>query len=259
MANIEDLINGANSNNDKLEEYFINFFDKKNYKNYEISQNKEDDEIDAIKQLFKKGELIDKVANALDYDPLCVEANFINLCLGEDELVYYRFEGYYAKRSEYGSLEESRQESYLRVMEFYVDFLIDIYNIKHALRVEHSICLLRNKVNEKSLNRYIYMYALLEDSDSAYKIYLENEFNNAYQYLLLVVNLLKNKEEIKAIQVYKEMLERIEYSDYIDHLSDLNRSDKKQNEIYECVNDSFEEISSIPDFFTWCNRVKEGL
>jgi len=259
MANLDELINGANLNNDKLDEFFTSFFNKKNLKNYEIADNKDDDEVDAIKELFRKGELKDKVINAFELDPLCVEANFINLCLGSDEEIYHRFEGCYNNRSQYGGLDESRQDSFLKVMEFYVDFLIDIRNIRHALRVEHSICLLRNKINEKSLNRYVYMYALLEDSESIYKLYLENEYNNAYEYLLTIVTLLKNKEEIKARQLFNEMLEKIEYSDYIDHIEDLDKNDPKQMAIRQAIDDCYEDLLAIPDFFTWCAVMKEGL
>ena len=54
-----------------------------------------------------------------------------------------------------------------------------------------------------------------------------------------------------------DMFENIEYSSYIDHLWDLDLNDPKQKEYYDIVEENFDDLSSVPDFFAWVNLAKE--
>jgi hypothetical protein len=74
---------------------------------------------------------------------------------------------------------------------------------------------------------------------------------------MLIVTLLKHDDERRAKEVANDMFDHIELSSYIDHLWDLDYSDPAQKEFYEAVENSYEYIRSIPDFFTFMNIVRE--
>jgi len=53
------------------------------------------------------------------------------------------------------------------------------------------------------------------------------------------------------------MFKNVKYSEYLDHLWDLDDKDVEQQEFYKCVEDCYSEISSVPGFFSWVNRINE--
>ena len=54
------------------------------------------------------------------------------------------------------------------------------------------------------------------------------------------------------------MFKTIEPAQYLDHLWDLEKDNKQHQEFYKAVENAYEELSSVPDFFTWVNIIKEG-
>ena len=53
MSNVENLINNVPKKNDKVRDYFLNFFTKKNFKEYEIDPSAGPDSVKAIKTMFE--------------------------------------------------------------------------------------------------------------------------------------------------------------------------------------------------------------
>ena len=56
---------------------------------------------------------------------------------------------------------------------------------------------LTNDLSNKNVNRLSYMYSSIERADDFYRLYLEADFD-AYDYLMLLITLLKHDEESKA-------------------------------------------------------------
>lgn len=258
MLSFEQLINDITKTKQAPKEYLLNFFTKDNFKKYEIINNPDKDQKKAIKLMFEsKKELLDRVNASLKYDPFCLEAFFVYFVLSEDIYVNYRFEAFYNEMNEFGDLDDHQKYNYLRIMQFYVEFLIDIHNFTRAIKVQKMLIRLRNSQNISDLHRLSYLYYEIEDSDEFYRLYASDEFDE-YMYLLLIVTLLKNDESLKAKEVLLEMFEKIEYSTYLDHLWDLNLDDPVQKKFYSTVESNYSLINCIPDFFSWVNMIKEN-
>ena len=200
-------------------------------------------------------ELRKRAQSALDYDPFCLEAFFTYYLLSEDLYVYYSFRECFSKADEYADFSASRQKRYLRILDFFVEFLLELHNITEAIRVQRMIIRLNGEATPLMINRLSYMYQLIEDDEEFYRLYLSNEFDE-YDYLLLLVTLLKHEEEYRAREVLNDMLQKIEYADYLDHIWDLDQSDPKQKEFYQLVDGCSMQVSSVLDFFGWVNKNK---
>ena len=257
MLRFEDLVNGLDTDKDKVNEYFLNFFTRSNYKQYEIEADPDKNEKKAIRTMFEsKKDLKDRVDEAFVYDPFCLEAFFVYYIISDDVFVNFRFETYYKQSEGYADMSEFRKNRYLRILDFYVEFLLDIHNITNAIKVQRLLVRLSNDLSEKNVNRLSFMYSSIEEADDFYRLYLDAKFD-AYDYLLLLVTLLKHDEKIRAKEVLFDMYQNIKYSDHLDHLWDLELEDPEQNDFYKCVEDCYSELSSVPDFFSWVNIVNE--
>ena len=62
---------------------------------------------------------------------------------------------------------------------------------------------------------------------------------------------------MKAREVLIDMFDNIEYGTYLDHVWDLDENDPKQKRFMEIVNDCYEDLSSVPTFFSWVNKTRE--
>jgi len=258
MLSFENLISDIAKTREDPKEYLLGFFTKENFKKYSLDNNPDKDEIKAIKIMFEsKKDLLDRVNAALKYDPFCLEAFFVYFVLSEDIYVNYRFEAFYKEMNEFADLDDHQKYNYLRIMDFYVEFLMDVHNFTRAIKVQKMLIRLRNDLNNKDMHRLVYLYYEIEDAEELYRFYANNEFDD-YAYLLLIVTLLKNDETLKAKEVLLEMFEKIEYASYLDHLWDLDLNDPKQKQFYSTVEKSYVELSSIPDFFSWVNMIKEN-
>ena len=168
------------------------------------------------------------------------------------------FVSYYKENNNYADLSVYHKYCYLRILDLYVDFLLDIYNITRAIKVQRLLVAFNNNMYQKDITRLAFMYSVLENWKDLYQLYLNNDFD-AYEYLLLLVVLLKHEEEYKAREVLIEMFDKIEYSTYLSHLWDLDLNDEKQKAFYDVVEDCYSDISSIPDFFSFVASVQESL
>ena len=258
MLRYEDLVNNLN-NHDDVNAYFMQFFTNDNYKEYVVDYSLNNDQKKAIKTMFtSKKELLKRAESALKIEPFCIEAFFVYFILTEDIFVNYRFKSYFALSKEYGDLNEYDKYCYLKILDLYVQFLLDLHNFTTATKVQKMINRLSNNVSKVAVSRMALIYSLLENSDDFYRLYLDSEFDG-HDYILLLVTLLKNEDNLKAKEVLIDMFDNIEYSSYIDHLWDLNLDDPKQKEFYDIVENNFDDISSIPDFFAWVNLTKESI
>ena len=258
MLSFNDIADGIKDFEGTTEEYFRKTFTPENYRQYAVDYELTSLQKKAIKTMFESKKDLDKrIDQALKSDPFCLEAFFAYFVLSDDVFVNYRFETYYAQSENYADFDVYEKYCYITIMDFYVEFLLDIKNITRAIKVQRMIIRLTNDHSKTAIDRLAFMYNIIEDSDEFYRLYLDNEFDE-YDYLLLMVTLLKNDEQIKAREVLDDMFRNIEYSDYMDHLWDLDLDDPKQKEFYDVIEDCFQDISAIPDFFTWVNFAKEN-
>lgn len=256
MANYKDLVNNV-KNNEKIEDYFLDFFTKKNFQDYEVNDGISKDQLKAIKIMFEsKKELRARVDDAFDYDPFCKEAFFVYMMLVEDVYLQIRFDAYLKELNNYPSFDEYQKECYLIILNFNVEFLLDIGNITGAIKIQKLMIQLSNNASKADVSRLAYMYFSLENIQDFYRLYLDNKFS-LYDYLLLVVTLLKHEEEMKAREVLVDMFDNVKYGTFLDHVWDLDESDPEQKEFIKIVNDSYEDLVSIPTFFSWVNKIRE--
>lgn len=255
MDNFDKLVKNVLASKKDPAEYLSSFFVKEKLKDYAVPDGLNDDERHALETMFRSRKQIRRRAEAvLDLDPFCLEAFFVYFILSEDIYVYHSFRSYFAMASDYADLSERQKRNYLRIMDFYAEFLMDIRNITEAIKVQRMIMKL-NGPKPETISRLSYMYALIEDDKEFYRLYLGSEFQ-AYDYLMLTVTLLKHDEEVKAREVMEEMLEKIEYADHLDHIWDLDQNDPKQKEFYQLVDECYDQLNSVYDFFGWVAEVK---
>lgn len=258
MSNFKELVNNTKKEKD-LDQYFESFFVKDNYKSYQINDDYDKYEIQAVKAMFNnKKSMDDRIDEAFRLDPLCLEAFYVYFMSSEDAYVSMRFDTYYREAKNYADFTNRQKRAYLCILDYYVEFLLDIHNITMAIKIEKLIMRLSNDSSRTTINRLAFMYSVIEDDEEFYRLYLNYDFD-AYDYLLLLVTLLKHEDTLKAEEVLKDMLDNIEYSHYIDHIWDIEKENEKGLEFYQAVDDCFDEISAIPNFFSWTNTVKEKL
>ncbi len=258
MSDFEGLVAGLEERKEDPQAYFEDFFQRKNLKDYYIDDDASLEEIKAVRVMFEsRKELKDRCELSFSHDPFCLEAFFVYYILSEDIFVNYRFHAYYGMISSYADLSACQKRHYIRLLRFYVEFLIDLSNFTTGIKVERQIMRLTAPPGKGNVNRLSFMYASIEDADDFYRLYLDHEFD-IYDYILLIVVLLKHEDNIKAREVTMDMFRNIEYSRYLDHLWDLDEKDEKQKAFYDAIEDLYEYISSIPDFFSFINLVREG-
>lgn len=245
-------------NEEKKKSHFNDLFVKTNFKNYEYEESLQADEIKAIKYMFNsKHELCQRAREALDIDPFCVEAIFVYYVLGVDAYVYMMFNDYYAYLSSYGELTIRQKVAFVTILDLYVEFLLDIFNYTQAIKVEKVIIKLTNNIGLKEIDRLSTLYYAIEDDNEFYKLYCEVESFPLESYILLILTLLKHDEELKAKQVLWDMQKNIKNSDYIDHIWDIQEDNKELMEFYNSVDGCYEQICSVPYFFSWCSQNKK--
>lgn len=256
MSNFDELVAGI-STETKVDEYLLKFFTKKNFKEYEIQGEPDKKQLKAIKIMFEsRKSLADRIEDAFHQDPFCTEAVFSNIMISEDVFIQLRFNAYMKALNEYPRFNEYRKRCFIKMLNFYVEFLLDIYNCTKAIEIQKLVVKLTNKYSGKSVSKLAYAYFITENAEEFYKLYTETDFDT-YDYLLLMVTLLKHDDDLRAQEVLLDMYKNIEYGTYLDHVWDLDLNDPKQKEFHDIVNDCFEDIKSIPTFFSWVNRKRE--
>ena len=258
MSSFESLINNVPKKNDEVREYFLDFFKRKNFKEYEIDPLADPDSVKAIKVMFEsKKDLQERTDLAFSYDPLCLEAFFVYFIITDDAFVNFRFKTYYGTINSYADLPAYQKKAFLRIMEFYVEFLLDLHNYTMAIKIQRQIIRLSKHYSRKNINRLSYMYSTLEEADDFYRLYLDAEFDG-YDYLMLIVTLLKHEDELRAKEVVLDMFKNVPYSTYLDRMWELDLKDQEQHEFYQLVEECINELNSVPDFFSFVSRIRES-
>lgn len=254
MISYNDLIKNVDEDCD-VHQYLNDFFDSKNYGEYKVDDYLDFYQRNAIKIMFNSKKNIDeRIDEALKCDPYCIEAFFAYLLINEDAYVQVSFDEYYSQASEYGSFSKYKKDCFIKIMELYIDFCLDIHNITRAIRIQKLIILLTNSYKREYVGKLSYMYYITENCDEFYKLYSESNFE-AFEYLLLIITLLKHDENLKAKQALLDMFDKVEYSKYIDHVWDLDENDLKQKAIIKLVEECYDDICSIPTFFSWFHNI----
>lgn len=258
MPDFDRLVAGLEEHKDDPKSYFEDFFQRKNLKDYHIDEDASADEKKAVRVMFEsKKEIRERCDLSFSYDPFCLEAFFVYYVLSEDIFVNYRFQAYYDEIDSYADFSACQKRHYIRLLRFYVEFLMDLSNFTAGIKVERQVMRLSFPAGRGNVNRLSFMYAMKEEADDFYRLYLDYPFD-IYDYILLIVTLLKHEDRMRAREVTLDMFKNIRYATYLDHLWDLDEKDEKQKAFYSAIDDLYEYISSIPDFFTFINLVREG-
>lgn len=256
MLSFNKLVSGIKADS-KVDEYLLNFFTKKNFKEYKLREDLNRKQLKAIKIMFEsKKNIVDRIDDAFDVDPFCIEALFSYLMTSEDIFLQLRFNAYLEKLNEYPMFNDYAKDCYIKILNFYVDFLLDINNCTKAIEIQKLVVKLTNKFTSDTVSKLAYAYHTIEDAEGFYRLYTEAKFT-AYEYLLLMITLLKHDEKLKAQEVLLDMYDNIEYGTYLDHVWDLDENDPKQKEFNDIVQDCFDDLNSIPTFFSWVNKTRE--
>ena len=56
---------------------------------------------------------------------------------------------------------------------------------------------------------------------------------------------------------FRSMCQRPEYADHLDHLWDLDEKDEKQKEFLTAIDELYDTISTVPEFFSFVAGVQE--
>ena len=238
-------------------EYFASFFTRSAFRNYSIPEEADKAARRAIKEMFvSSAELTERCELAFSYDPLCVEAFFVWFMLTEDVYVDQRFSAYYEHLSEYGDLSSYQKYCFITILRFYSDFLMDIRNFTKAIKVQRQVIRLSGELSKENVSRLAFMYSVIEEADDFYRLYLDAQFD-IYDYILLIVTLLKHEDTLRAKEVTLDMTKNIEYADHLDHLWDLDEKDEKQKEFLTAIDELYDTISTVPEFFSFVAGVQE--
>ena len=262
MLSFDQLIYDVEmANPEDVKEYLNVFFVSTNYTDYLIDEKAQTEDKMSIKELFDgKEDILVRAININQNNPFCIEAFFVNYCLNEETVLNILMNNMFHKSGEYETFSEYQKMCYLRILNFYVQYLINIHNVTFAIKVLKKVIELQKESTDVDIARLSYLYCLIENKDDFYDLYLNVGFNQIAPYLLLIVVLLKHEDELKAKEVYSEMLSKFEYATFIDHVWDLEDVDDEEavdfkNTIEAC----FEEICAIPYFFSWCSDNKEKV
>ncbi|MBQ1477619.1 MAG: hypothetical protein IIZ33_05695 [Erysipelotrichaceae bacterium] len=245
---------------DEILDFLEGYFTPEGYVDYLIPDYVTPEEKKAVEALFlHEGSMKEKIDEARKYDPLCIEAFYIEVSMLDDVLAYDVFVRYHRMISGYESFTSYGKENYMMMLDLFIEYLLDISNIKGAMKIQKDLIRLTPERTLRNTTRLCYMYYLLEDSDSFYNYYHEEDLDDAGCFLLLIVTLLKNDDEEKAREVFNDMLSLFPYADYIDHMWELDDSNEEAAKFMECVNSCFDELCSVPYFFAWCSANKEEV
>lgn len=245
---------------EELEDYFEDFFVPNNYNQYEIDEDANDKERKAIYDIFHDDTQISlRIEKILKEDPLCIEALIVLIRIGEDSLINNYLYDQYLRSDEYNNLSVYGKKEYIKLLNLYSVFFSSIRNLTMAIKMTKKAVELEGGYSNASLSQLTWYYSEIEDADAYYDLYLNQELYEAIHYLLLIVVLLKHGRSIQAREVFTELLSRYPYSEYIDHMWDLENDESKEaQEFKETINICFENLISVPDFFSWCQDNKEG-
>lgn len=246
-------VSGINIDDDvkSLKDFFV----MSNFDSYMIPEDANEIEKDAIKIMFDESkDILDRIYDACKIDPLCIEAFYADLATRNETDAYTLFMNYYHKKDEFDSFTSYGKSNYAIVLDFFIEYLIDIHNITKAIHVQKELMKITKTNISRNITRLSYLYYLLEKHEEFYNFYQDYDFKDAISYMLLINTLLKNDEFDKAKIVLNDMITYVPYSNYIYHIWDLEENEVEAIEFKEAVENCFEELCSVPDFFLWCKE-----
>lgn len=247
--------------NEELEEYLVNFFEVNNFDKYFISELANEEERKDIRAMFEDNEeILERAEIIQERNKLCLEAFYVCFCLEEETTLNSMFNEIYTITNKYKSLSPYEKICLINILELYITFLLDIGNITRGIKVANKICELENRYSDLNIVRLSYMYSLIEDAKGFFDLYTKTSFDEIPPYLLLIVTLLKHDEESKAKEVLNELIDKFKYADFIDHVWELDDNHEIEAEEFKnAMEMCFNELCSIPNFFSWCSENKEKI
>lgn len=261
MTSIEQLLYELTKvKKDDIADYLNDFFLPEKRGQYLNDERFDDEDFLALEIMFEKEDVLVKAYKAFKRNPFCMEAFIVIYELEEDIKLYSLFKEFNKENIFFANLSPYHKHVYCLIETYYADFLINIRNLTSAKNIILNLMSKDNEDYDAHIYRLSYIYSCLEDLNSFYELYLNNDFNDLLSYLLLLVVCLKHNDNQKAKEVYDEFLSKFKYADYIDHIWDLDEeNDDDAMELKMTLNACYNEISSIPYFFSWCNENKEKL
>lgn len=231
-------------------EYLSNFFVSKNLKNYEIDKDNPLSYKLVLKYLFSSHlEIEERAYKTLDKYVFCYEAVFIIYMISDGAYANSYFKYYYEMKDSFPSLSDSEKSAYLKILDLYVEFLIDIDNYTQAQKIENLLMILSNANTRKEIDRLSYILYMKEDAKEMYKLYCESDDYSIESYILLMITLLKNDDELKTKGVLREFLSKYKYGEYLGRIWDLDENEEEAMEFFDIVDSCYDKILSVPDFF----------
>ena len=241
---------------EEVEPYLESFFVPENAPDYYVPEYATEAEKEAVLLFFESEKPLDeRVIEARNLDPMSIEAFFVELSLREEVLSYSIFKEYYDRLDDYDSYTVYAQENLCIIVDLFVEYLLDIHYIKGAIAVQKRLNLVPRYT--KNISRLSYLYYLIEDGDAYYDLFLNEDFEDPASYLLLINTLLKCGEQDKAREVLNDMFAYVPYSDYIDRIWELDSSIEEARVFADAVDRCFDDLCSVPYFFTWCSQNRE--
>lgn len=243
-----------------IRNYLESFFAPGKFDLYLIDERCDEKDIEAISKMFSDGDVLDKANAVLNKNPFCLEAFYVFYKLEEDSPLYDYFESIASKNDEYDSFSDYKKFVYESIMTCFVNFLSDIGNITGAINNLKIMMAKNDNLYNNNLFRLCYLYAMVENLDDYYNLYLDSGFRDAVSYILLILVCLKHNDKLKAKEVYTEFLSVYKYGHYIDHIWDLDDNNEDEAlEIKLALKVCYDDLLSIPYFFKWCGENKEEL
>ncbi|MBQ0035839.1 MAG: hypothetical protein KBT35_02855 [Firmicutes bacterium] len=231
-------------------EYLSNFFVSKNSKNYEVDKNNPLPYKLVLKYLFSSHiDIEERAYKAIDKYVFCYEAVFIISMISDGAYANSYFKYYYKLKDDYPGLSDNEKAAYLKILDLYVEFLIDIGNYTQAQKIEDLLMLLSNISTNKETDRMFYILYMKEDAKEMYKLYCENNDLSIESYILLMITLLKNDEELKTKGVLREFISKYKYGEYLGRIWDLDTNEEDATDFFDIVDSCYDKILSVPDFF----------
>lgn len=244
---------------DDIEVYFNDFFAESKGVEYNFDPLQNDEEKDSTLKMFGNGDIFERAKTVLTENNYCLEAFYVFYKMADDYNLYLYFDSMFSQINAYNSLSEYKKIAYRHILDEFVAFEMDLESYTQAAAIEEAIIEDLNIYDDMEISRLAFLYALKEDFENLYDLYLSNEdILDESVYIILIATALKNNEEDAAILVLNNLIDKYKYGDYIDHPWDLeNIDDTEALLMADAISSSYRIIKSVPYFFQWCNEFKK--
>lgn len=243
---------------DEVIDYFEDFFDINNLDNYSFDSLANQKEKESARMMFGTDDIYQRAVKVLDKDPLCLEAFYVFYRMADDYSLYLYFDKMFTQIGKFKRYSKYKKFAYKQIVDEYVTFLIEINSYTQAIAVEMDVIDKLEICGEGEITRLSFLFAMIEDFDNLYDLYIKVGFYNEASYICLIVTALKNNEEIKAIEALNDLISEYKYGEYIDHPWDLDKVDDDEAILMiEAMNACNELIRSVPYFIPWCRDNKK--